>query len=310
MSGQDPAPRLSVVVGLISGRMEQLEACLQALHSQEAPPTLEILVPYDAPVAEVASLAQQYPEVKFFEAEGLDTAEARAGASREHHDTLRTLGIKAARGQYVALTEDHAVQESRWCAKLVSLLDDHPQVAAIGGAVECGNPRLLNWAVYYCDFGRYQNPLPEGPAAYVSDSNVVYRRQALEAIREVWEEDYHETLVHWGLVEHGHEIWLTPAVEVHQTREDLRLSDAWQERYVWGRSFSGTRVSGTSLPKRLVYAALSPLLPFVMTLRIVRGGLHRRKWLGRLAAALPLIFLLQCVWGFGEFVGYVTGRPR
>lgn len=310
MSEKSEIPKLSVVVGLISGKVDDLARCLQALHEQVDPPTLEILVPYDDPCQDVTALAERYPEVRFLHAEGLDTAAARAGGSREHHDTLRTLGLKAARGHYIALTEDHAVQEPRWCAGLVRLLDEHPQVAAIGGAVECGTDRALNWAVYYCDFGRYQNPLPQGPAEFVSDSNVVYRREALEAIRDVWEDDYHETLVHWKLVELGHEIWLTPDVEVAQTRGDLRLGEALRERYVWGRSFAGTRVSGQSLPRRLLYACFSPLLPLLMTARMGRGALRRRRHLGKFLRAKPLILLLTGVWALGECVGYLTGRPR
>lgn len=302
-------PELSVVVALIAGKKAALARCLQSLHEQEDAPSVEILVPYDEPCAEVTELAPLYPDVRFLEAVGLDTRAARAGGSREHHDTLRTLGLRAARGTYVALTEDHAVQEKRWCRGLVDLLDARPRIAAIGGAVECGGTRLLQWAVYFCDFGRYQNPLAEGPAEFVSDSNVVYRREALESIAEVWRDDYHETLVHWKLVEKGHEIWLTPQVEVWQLRADLEAREAFRERVVWGRSFSGTRVKGVALSRRLTFAALSPLLPFVMTLRLVRRSLGRPRSRSRLLAALPLVFLLQCAWAWGECLGYLSGRP-
>jgi hypothetical protein len=310
MTPSPSAPKLSVVVGLIAGQAARLAACLKALQEQEDPPEMEILVPYDAPCAEVTQLQSSHPEVQFLLAEDLDTAAARAGSSREHHDTLRTLGLKAARGQYIALTEDHAIQEKRWCRGLVELLDEHLRVAAIGGAVECGSSRWLNRAVYYCDFGRYQNPLPEGPAEYVSDSNVVYRREALQAIAEVWADDYHETLVHWALVEKGHEIWLTPKVEVWQSRGNLRLGKAFHERYVWGRSFAGTRVTGVGLGKRLVYAAFCPALPLLMTARLLRGALTRKRHLGRFLLALPLISLLQSAWAYGEWIGYLTGRPK
>jgi GT2 family glycosyltransferase len=302
------APRLSVVVALISGDLDDLVACLNALTTQQAPPSMEIVVPYDEPVAAVAGLASRFPGVRFLPVEGLDTAAARAGASREHHDTLRTYGLRATAGEYVALTEDHAVQEPRWCAGLVSLLDEHPRVAAIGGAVECGSDRVLNLAVYHCDFGRYANPLREGAAEFVSDSNVAYRREALEAIAEAWKDDYHETLVHWALVKHGLEIWLTPRVVVWQNRRTLTFGRALLERYVWGRSFAGTRCVDAPLARRLVYAMLSPLLPFVMTMRLVRGVWARRRGLLRFHVVLPFVFVLQCIWALGELVGYVTGR--
>lgn len=301
-------PVLSVVVALISGRAQDLERCLAALHGQDNPPPHEVIVPYDPTASAVAELASRYPLVRFLEAEHMDTAEARQGLSREHHDTLRTLGIKVARGRIIALTEDHAVPSPTWCAEMVRLIDEHPQVAAIGGAVECGSDSLLKRAVYYCDFGRYQNPLPEGPAVYVSDSNVAYRREALEGVRGFWEDDYHETVVHSALVEAGHELWLTPRSQVAQVREGLRPGKALRERYVWGRSFAGTRFRDRAFPVRLVYAGLSFALPLVFTWRLLRSAIARRR-VGELIPVLPLVLVLQGIWSLGELVGYVTGNP-
>ncbi len=309
MSAAEGVPRLSVVVALISGRRADLERCLEALHAQREPPELEVLVPYDDACADVATLAARFPGVRFLRAEGLDTAAARAGASREHHDALRTIGLRAARAPVVALTEDHAVASDTWCADMARLLEERPAVAAIGGAVECRGERLLNHAVYYCDFGRYQNPLPEGPSPYVSDSNVAYRREALERVADAWRDDYHETIVHWALVEHGLALWLTPRSLVWQQRTGLTLSKALAERYVWGRSFAGTRARGLSTFRCLLYCGSAEVLPLLMTWRLLRGVLARRRGLGRFLACLPLVFLLQSFWAMGEFVGYLTRDP-
>lgn len=302
------ALELSVVVGLISGRKEDLRRCLSALEQQESPPPSEVLVPWDPPCREVTELAAEFPGVTFIEAD-LDTTHAREGYGREHHDTLRTLGLRAARGRIVALTEDHAVATPTWCADMVRLLSDHPKLGAIGGAVECGVDRVLHRAVYYCDFGRYQNPLPEGPAQFVSDSNVAYRREVLEAIQDVWKDDYHETVVHWALVEKGFELWLTPKSTVHQHRAGLRWSGALRERYVWGRSFAGTRVRGQSAWKRVVYSGFSLVLPLLLTYRIAAGVLRRRRGVGKFFLAFPVIMLLQGFWALGEFMGYATADP-
>src|SRR5262249_19966503 len=156
--GVSGSPRLSVVVGLISGKRDDLRRCLRALHTQTVTVPMEIVVPYDDPCADVATLATEFPAVRILRAEGLDTAAARSGASREHHDTLRTIGIRAATGEVIALTEDHAHTAETWCAEMVAALDRHPQAGAVGGAVDCDSSRRLNWAVWFCDFGRYQNP--------------------------------------------------------------------------------------------------------------------------------------------------------
>jgi len=309
MSVGESKPTLSVVVTLVSGRTEDLARCLRSLREQEDPRSFEILVPYDDPCSDVIRLANIYPDVQFLHAEdGLDFAAARVDGSHEPFDVLRTIGLKAARGRYVALTEDHATLAPQWCRTLVDLLDENPDVGAVGGAIECGSNRLLNRAICYCDFGRYQNPLLEGPAIFVSDSNVAYRRQALDAIRSVWDYRFREFPVHQALVEHGWPIWLTPRGTAWQHRVDMTLAEALKERYIWGRAFAGIRFDDGSLGRRLLYAILTPALPILLTFRLIRRAASGRHRLGDLLPALPYISLLTSIWASGEFVGYATGR--
>jgi hypothetical protein len=191
---------------------------------------------------------------------------------------------------------------------MVAALERHPKAAAVGGAVDCDSARLLNWAVWFCDFGRYQNPLPEGRSEFVSDSNVAYRRTALEAVAATWRDDYHETAVHWAMTAAGFELCTTPRVVVWQARRGLRLREALRERFVWARSFAGTRARMVGA-KRWIYAALSPVLPVVMTWRLAKTAFQRGRFVSRFLRALPLILLLQTVWAAGELVGYATADP-
>lgn len=303
-------PELSVVVGLISGKIGDLERCLAALAAQEGAPPFQLLVPWDEPCAAVLALQPKFPQARFLKLEGVDTRAARAGGSREHHDTLRTLGLRHARGRHVILTEDHAHAEPRWCAGLLKALALHPQAGCVGGAVECGGAGLLAFAVYLCDFGRYMNPVADGPAWYVSDSNVCYRKSALDAVADGWRGDYHETIVHGAIAAKGLELRLTPEVKVWQTRSGLTLGEALRERRVWGRSYAGSRVANAGIGQRLMLAALTPLLPFVLTWRLLKGVLQKRRAIGRTILALPLLLALSAVWSLGELVGYLTGKPR
>jgi hypothetical protein len=307
MSALDPPRSLSIVVTLVSGRTEDLASCLLSLRNQEDSPDQEILVPYDDPCCEVTRLANLFPDVKFIRAGGLDFAAARAAFSHEPYDALRTIGLLAARSSYVALTEDQATLAPRWCRTLVDLLDTHPELGAIGCAIECGSNRRLNRAVCYCDFGRYQNPLPEGPSAFVSDSNVVYRRSALDEIRGVWESGFHEILVHQELVKRGRAIWLTPRVTAWQNRPEMTMSEALRERYVWGRAFAGIRFPRNFVGLRFFYACLSPALPALLTLRAIRRVCFQPARLLELLPALPYVAALNSAWAWGEFIGYATG---
>jgi len=305
-----PDVELSVVVALVSGRRDDLELCLESLERQAGAPPFEIVVPYDPPCAEVVALAEKHPRVRFLPLKGLDTTAARLGASREHHDALRTLGLREANGCVALLIEDHARAAPDLCAGLTTALEAHPRAGCVGGAVEFGGEGLLAFAIYLCDFGRYGAPLDEGPARHVSDSCVAYRKVALVAVAEAWRDDYHETVVHDAFRRHGLECRLTPNGSVAQVRRGLRLGPALRERVVWGRSYAGRRVGRAGVARRLLFAGFTPLLPFLLTWRSVRDAVQRRRFVGRTLLALPLLLVLNAAWSIGEFAGYVTGRPE
>jgi hypothetical protein len=300
-------PELSVVIALIAGGQDATATCLQALEADAAARGLECIVPYDSRLDGVAELVKRFPRVDFVDARSEVDAERFGSSSREHHDILRAIGLRHARGKIIALLEDHGTPAPGWCsAVLAGHRDAH---AAIGGAVENGVDRLLNWAVYYCDFGRYQNPVPSGAVEFLSDSNVSYKREALASVRSLWAAAFHETAVNWELRRRGEMLRLDPQMVVYQTRQTLRLFPALVERYVWGRSFAGTRASELTMLRRLVLAAMSFVLPVVLSWRLVSQGFRKRRHLDRLILSLPLIFILETLWSAGELTGYLLGPP-
>src|SRR5688572_17946768 len=150
-------------------------------------------------------------------------------------------------------------------------------------------------------------PLQEGPADYLTDCNVSYKRTALEPIADLWAAEFHETTVNWALQRRGQTLLLSPRVIVRQQRS-LELGYALRERYEFGRLFASTRVAAVGLPQRLVYAALCFLLPGILIGRVIKNVAQKRRAIGHCVRALPLIVLINTVWAWGEFVGYLTGR--
>ncbi|HEV8523380.1 MAG TPA: glycosyltransferase [Terriglobales bacterium] len=304
-------PTLSVIVTVVSDTTEladtrHLQGCLEALHRQVGPPAMEIIVTCDNRLAGIEELQRRFPAVGFIRCGNLRAA--RHGPSREHHDELRGIGIQNATAELIALLEDHGRPDPHWCAQL---LKEHRQpLAAVGGAMENGIDSPLNWAVYFCDFGRYQNPVPSGPAPYVSDANVCYKRSALERVAEVWADSYNEIRVHAALAGRGETLWLSPQVVVYQHRLNLHFGSALDERYIWARSYAAVRVAGAPLSRRLALAAICPLLPAVLTLRLFRSVLRTRRNRAAFLRVMPLILLLTMAWSYGELVGYLTGRAH
>jgi hypothetical protein len=300
------SPVLSVVVVIVSDTMRtrghagHLARCLDSLSKQVDAPPMEVIVPHLADVEGLDRVRAEFQSVRFL---SVPDVVARVGG-REHHDVLRSRGLAAARGEIVGLLEDHAQPDARWCAQVVAA--HRTTHAGIGGAIENGVDLPLNWAVYYCDFGRYQNPLPDGETPFASDANVTYKRRALERVRSSWQESFREVVVNGALKSVGTTIALDPTIVVYQHRVGLGLGAAIRERFSWGRSYAATRRALLPLPSRLAYAALSPVLPAILLVRMAKTAWVRRSF-ARFVKVVPITTLLVATWSVGEGVGYLLG---
>jgi hypothetical protein len=303
---QPESVRLSVIVTIVSGA-GHLPVCLSALLQQQdcSSHEIDIIVPYDARDTRIATLQQEFPTVRF-EPVTL-TVEGPAGLCHEHFDELRAAGLRIAHGAVVALLEDHEQPAPDWCSRLLAA--HRLPHAAIGGAVENAVDRPLNWAVYFLDFGRYQNPLTAGPSGFLTDVNIGYKHSTLQALRPVWEQQFSEPALHGALQAAGHTLWLSPDVVVYQRRTGLTLAHAMRERYVWGRFFAGNRIQGKPAAARLAYSIMCLAVPGIILLKKIRDILQKRRHGGAFLRALPFTLLLILCWTLGELVGYVTASP-
>jgi hypothetical protein len=192
------------------------------------------------------------------------------------------------------------------------MIDLHARLrsGAIGGAVEHGGRGALRWALFFCDFGRYQRALPSGTAEYLSDVNICYKREALEAVRDLWQDVYQESTVNWALRRRGYELHLSSAPIVVEERREAALWRIMRERLHWARIFAHVR--GREAPSRLnclLWAAATPVLPTLLFVRHLRRQLTLGRHLAEFAgSALPMLVLLHC-WSLGECIGYLESVP-
>ena len=219
-------------------------------------------------------------------------------------DRKRAAGLTAATGDIIALTEDQVVFDPHWCACIVKAHKDHPH-GAIGGAVQNGGAGRLHQALYLCDFGRYGKPFEAGEVRHLTDQNVSYKRAAIEKIRQVWKDSYHETAVHDALRAAGERLWLTPDCVVYLNRQPLGLRQQLRERYAWGRVFGGTRAIRVTTTQRMMLLAASPILPLLIVWRLLKRGSTQQAALSALVPVVAYAF----AWSFGETTGYATAQP-
>lgn len=300
---------LSVIVTVVDAG-ETLVRCLSALARQEHAPALEIIVPYDESVAGMAPIVARFPTFHFLPIGQIETSRPRMGPAGQHElfDRRRSAGLARARGDIVAILEDRGVPRPDWARALADTHERLPH-AVIGGGVENGRERVLNWAVYFCDFGRYQLPFDEGPRAYVTDVNIGYKRRALEQTRALWTERYHETTVHWALTRAGETLFLSNRFAVDQMRDDLSIGRLVSERVGWGRLFAYTRARETGMARRMLLAAMAPVLPLLLFYRLARHQVTKKRTLGKFLLASPVVLLLLATWSLGEMIGYLSGKP-
>ena len=302
-------PKLSIVLTIVQGG-DYVRDFLEAVHSFEDPPPLEIIIPYDESVAEVADFAAAYPDAIFLDLGTITPIYPihKEAGKHELYDRRRSAGLAAATGDIIGILEDRGLPQADWARTIVRL---HAETGknVIGGAIECMEPvSPLNWAFYVTDFGRYGRPFDTGPADWVSDVNLTYSRKVLDATQHLWKDRYHEPIVHWYLIEQGEELWLSNEVVVHHRRPKATFKELLPERFDWGRLFGELRVRNQSTMQRLKLILAGPLIPPLLWFRHYRLQASKGRG-GRYLRTLPYVMVLSTAWTLGEVWGYITKKP-
>jgi hypothetical protein len=200
----------------------------------------------------------------------------------------------------IALTEDDCVVEAGWSSEAKA---DIGPAAAVGGAVEPGPyRRALDWAVYFCEYGRFMLPVPSA----LSGNNVVYSRQAIAALPEATRGEWHDAFVHAA--------WQRDSVPTRvNAAMVVRNVNSWSAGHVTstpfhhGRAYAARRFGARSALARSGIALLTLGLPALKIARIMSDTLSRRRLAGRLALALPWILVFVVSWSAGECAGCLWG---
>ena len=312
MTSVEPGPAdLSVIVTIVDAG-PSLERCLASLHAQSGSPSLEVLVPFDSTVPGIGPLQARFPDFRFVDLGVVLDGLIPQNALEQHrfYDVRRSAGLRMAQGGLVAILEDRGVPAPDWAGTMIRLHRERPGFAAIGGAVENGVNRSLNWAAFICDFGRYQPPVMDEDPEYVSDTNICYKREALDSVREFWEtRRFDEAQVNWALRRSGRKLLLCDPPRTIQVREAMPASNMLRERYHWGRNFGQSRVSGMNRQRRLVLILATPLIPLVVFARHCKRQFGKGH-MGEFLAASPVLLVFLICWAAGECRGYLDGTPE
>ncbi|MBM3156391.1 MAG: hypothetical protein FJ004_03810 [Chloroflexi bacterium] len=216
-----------------------------------------------------------------------------------------TAGIRKARAPIVALTEDHSYPDEKWAELFIAA---HRQpYAVVGPCMINGNPdSMLSWADFYQAYGEWTPPVSSGPIRHLPGHNSSYKRDILlEFGDELGTLMEAESVMHRHLQAKGYELYLESG-----TRTSHLNFDTWSAwipaRYYTGRQFAATWAHSWPWPRRLLFTAASPLIPWVRLWRVQRRVCGRQPFSFSMRL-FPVMLSGLLVEGVGHMLGYAAG---
>lgn len=285
-------PKLSVVIASVNGLACILE-CLEKLEALPERDQVEILVLDRRADQTAETIARRFPRVVL-----------HAGLMGRSIPELRWQGMRAARGEIVAVIEDHCLVPPGWAREILRFAGS--PFGVVGGPVENGScERVLDWAFFLAEYGRCMPPLEEGETDSVPGNNAAYRRSLLPLDEPIWATLW-ESFLQKELRRRGVRIFLSPAMQIYH-KKSFRLGEMLEQRFLYSRSFAAMRASNMTVGGRMLYAALSLPLPAVLMWRILGVLLRKRRNLREFLLGLPAITLFVLSWAAGEIAGCLAG---
>ena len=211
---------------------------------------------------------------------------------------LRARGVEQARGEIVAMTEDHVVVGQDWCVRILEAFARNPDAAVVTGPVLNGSTgTLMDWANFLHTFGPFYPPVNRQQGERCPPiANIAFRRSAIGPvpIRTGWLElELNPRLFREGRVAVSDDLTVT-----HVQSHGFWLT--MLAHFDNGRSTTGLR------PKPAEHGP-GPLTLFWRGLGAI-GGIKKLSPAAR--ASLPLMFVLSCCHAAGEAVGVLAGPGR
>ena len=294
-------PKLSVIVVCLNSS-DVRNACLSALVSQLDAGNTEVLAVGHWGIEEKQTT---FPSENLLQSERFSSVRWLSALVESTVPHMRTQAILQSRGEIVALLEDDCVVSNGWLSEVMHAhVGDDP---IIGGAIVPGNyRRLLDWAVYFCEYARFMPPF-SGLQNALPGNNVSYKRTALPSLNSG--DGFYEVFFHDQWLSSGGRLIANPNMTVANINH-------WSVRHITsipfhhGRAFAGMRSARFSPWRRSVYSILSLALPVIKVFRLIAVVYNRQTYQTQFLLSLPLILIFLVSWSLGELVGYAAGPGR
>jgi Glycosyl transferase family 2 len=283
--------RTSVVIAWVND-IEWLVAGLKGLIDGTLPPD-EIIIATRREMRQQKLLLESFPQIKII------AALPNTGITK-----LRSLGLAAACGKIVFVTEDHCVPSKNWLEIAVRRIDEGADI--VGGPVENSwTARIRDWAAFLTEYAfAVKSAVPAQNA--LAGNNIAYRQNLLTGLCEtldagLWESFYLDELKNQDVKL----IYDEDMMISHHRPFDFFYFVA--QRFYFCRSFAEMRSQFLNRLGRAKYGAGSLLLPPFLWLRGLRILLAKRRYVALYLRCTPLIAVYLCAGACGEMFGYIFG---
>jgi len=293
------SPKLSVVIA-VPDSYRSVRKVIQSLRGQTVADSLELVLV--TPRTDQLKLPPQ--ESTGFAALQIVETGSEVSAAKA---TVR--GIRRATAPLVATGEDHAFPHPRWAEVLI---DTHQGPwAAVGPALRNANPAsIIGWAQLLIEYGDWLEPVETGERQVLPGHNSCYKSHVLQDYpgEQLDSMFASQSAMHLDLSMRGHRLYLQPEALVYHC--NLWEYGPWlRDELQASRKYAGRLCRQWPWWRRVIYAAGSPLIPWVRLPRIlghIRRSKNRHNLLPRVL--LPILVGLYAS-ALGECLGYLAG-PR
>jgi len=286
-------PKFSIIIASVNG-LPFIAKCLASLENQSGDFEAEIVVVDSTDEETRKHITSKFPLVKLIELEG------RPGIPE-----MRAIGMRAASGDYLVITEDHCIAPANWLEEISRA--HMAGYAVVGGGVENGScSRLVDWAVFLCEYSSFMPPIESGEVDFVAGNNVSYSRAAIARVDENVRNDFWEYFLQAELKQQGVKFLSVPAVEIIHKKE-FGFFYFLAQRFHYSRSFAAMRRKRSTVSRQLIYLAYLPVSVFHLTWRIVTNVRRKRRYRRELLLSFPFLAMFMCSYAFGELVGQLFG---
>ena len=289
-------PKFSVIIPSVNG-LPTLAECLTALERQKCDFDFEIIVVDRTRNGTAEYVRENFPRVKLIEI-----------SKPRGIPEMRFTAMKQARGEFLAITEDHCLAPENWLARISQAHDAGYEI--VGGAVEnMSRKRLLDWAVFLCEYSAFMPPIEGGEVDFVTGNNTSYRRSTIEKLDESLLENYWEYFLQAALKQRGVKFFSDSSIVVGHKKE-FSFFYFLAQKFHYSRSFAAMRRQNSTFAKQVLYALYTPLLPFHQTWKIFQNVRRKNRNFKEFFLSLPLLLIFMISYALGELVGNLFGAGK